>query len=268
MALRALLFDLGDTLWQATVPAPAGLEASLAARQLRCVLGERAAGVDLALVAAALLDATRAAQQAAAQGSLLSPDFCGLADQVIGGFGLADLDDRAAQVWRACCVPPERLGRQVFPDAYATLAWARAAGFRIGAVVNHAFGAAAVDAELRAANLREFFDAVTVSADAGWLKPHPELFFAALAALGVVPEEAVMVGDSLSLDVKGAMMIGMTAVWKRNGRRVRAGERLPLEPAYQIDDLSELPRLLGRSTGSALPIDALGYRETGTDRYA
>jgi len=266
--MRALLFDLGDTLWQTPVPPRPGLEAELAARRLALVPGGRGEGIDLTRLAAALLETTRAAQQAAAHGSLLSPDFAGLADTIIRDFGFARGADETAGVWRACYVPIDRLGRQVFPDAHATLAWARAAGLRLGAVANHPYGAAAVEAELCSANLREFFDAVTVSADVGWLKPHPEIFFAALAALGVTPDEAVMVGDSLSVDVKGAMMIGMAAVWKRNGRRGRAGARPPIEPTYQIDDLGELPRLVHGAPASLLTADALGYREAGPDRYA
>lgn len=53
------------------------------------------------------------------------------------------------------------------------------------------------------------------SADHGFLKPHPSIFEAALALLGVPAEQAVMVGDSLSHDIEGARRVGMRGVLLR-----------------------------------------------------
>lgn len=44
-------------------------------------------------------------------------------------------------------------------------------------------------------------------------KPMPHIFRAALARLGVPPEEAVMVGDSLASDVQGAQAVGLHTIW-------------------------------------------------------
>lgn len=43
-------------------------------------------------------------------------------------------------------------------------------------------------------------------------KPEPPLFELALSRLGVTPEEAAMVGDSVDSDVRGARRVGMTAI--------------------------------------------------------
>jgi HAD superfamily hydrolase (TIGR01450 family) len=43
-------------------------------------------------------------------------------------------------------------------------------------------------------------------------KPEPPLFELALARMGVTAEEAVMVGDSVDSDIRGARRVGMTAV--------------------------------------------------------
>jgi HAD superfamily hydrolase (TIGR01450 family) len=44
-------------------------------------------------------------------------------------------------------------------------------------------------------------------------KPEPPLFRIALARLGVEPADAVMVGDSLESDIKGARLVGMLTVY-------------------------------------------------------
>jgi len=48
-------------------------------------------------------------------------------------------------------------------------------------------------------------------------KPHPDVFRQAMRALGVRPEEALMVGDSRTKDVAGAFAVGMDACWFRPG---------------------------------------------------
>jgi len=47
------------------------------------------------------------------------------------------------------------------------------------------------------------------------MKPHPRIFQHALAVMGLSPQEAAMVGDSLRADVAGAKALGMTAIWRR-----------------------------------------------------
>jgi HAD superfamily hydrolase (TIGR01450 family) len=44
-------------------------------------------------------------------------------------------------------------------------------------------------------------------------KPQPHLFRAAVARLGVRPEDAVMVGDSLLADIQGAQRFGLRTIW-------------------------------------------------------
>lgn len=74
-----------------------------------------------------------------------------------------------------------------------------------------------------------------------YMKPHPSIFAAALASAGVTAGEAVMVGDSLSHDVHGALKAGLRAVWLR-----RSGEDSVARPEHVplIRRLHELPPLL------------------------
>jgi putative hydrolase of the HAD superfamily len=81
-------------------------------------------------------------------------------------------------------------------------------------------------------------DAIVDSRSHGRVKPHPTIFQAALAALAVAPEDAVMVGDSLEEDIEGARALGMRAILiDREKRHPDLDERLT--------DLYGLPAALG-----------------------
>lgn len=72
----------------------------------------------------------------------------------------------------------------------------------------------------------------------GRAKPHPSIFETALAALGVQPTEAVMVGDSYEDDIEGARALGMRAIL------LDRESRYPDE-ADRISDLYALVSALG-----------------------
>lgn len=65
--------------------------------------------------------------------------------------------------------------------------------------------------------LRE--DHMFFSAAVGVRKPHPAIFRHALERMGISPDQAVMVGNSWSKDVLGAIQVHMHAVWFRPGRK-------------------------------------------------
>ena len=56
------------------------------------------------------------------------------------------------------------------------------------------------------------FELVLTSGEAGWRKPDRRIFRDALECLGVAPEEALHVGDSLEDDIAGAEAAGIAAV--------------------------------------------------------
>lgn len=85
----------------------------------------------------------------------------------------------------------------------------RSAGLRLGVVSN---SDGRVEEALEAAGLRDRFGVVLDSARVGVEKPDPAIFRAALAALGVAPEEALYVGDLYDVDVVGARAAGIEAV--------------------------------------------------------
>jgi len=132
----------------------------------------------------------------------------------------------------------ERAARhQLYPDTIPTLD-ALAGRYPLAVVTN---GAPALQrAKLTAVSLARYFTTVVVSADVGAAKPHPAVFHQALRDLGVPAAAAVMVGDNLSHDVRGARAVGLQAVWVH---RQPPGEHpAPSEP--HITDLTPLPDLL------------------------
>lgn len=133
---------------------------------------------------------------------------------------------------------------RLFDDALPCLRALRALGLRLAAITN-----AAGDyqrAKLGALGLASTFDAVLISGELGVAKPHHAIFRRACRALGVLPAQAVHVGDRLDTDAEGARNAGLHGVWlDRSGCGA-----LPLGAGISvIGRLSELPALVTRLAG-------------------
>jgi putative hydrolase of the HAD superfamily len=89
--------------------------------------------------------------------------------------------------------------------------------------------------------LDKWISVAVSSVEHGYMKPHPSIFSEALQRMGVAPAQAVMVGDSLSQDVRGARRVGMRAVWL-----ARAGGVAPPpdDDVPVITTLRQLPDLV------------------------
>ncbi len=151
-----------------------------------------------------------------------------LADQGLQNSDLAsELADRFGTERRA--------RHQVFPDAEAALR-ELSATHTLGLVTN---GASCLQREkLAASGLASYFSLVVVSSDVGATKPDPAVFHEALVLAGA--ENAVMVGDSVEKDIRGAQAAGLGAVWLN-----RAGLPVPQNlGAPHISNLKELPGVL------------------------
>ncbi|NNE12829.1 MAG: noncanonical pyrimidine nucleotidase, YjjG family [Ilumatobacter sp.] len=85
-------------------------------------------------------------------------------------------------------------------------------------------------------DLERFFDAVVISSEVGVSKPRPQIFDLTFDLLGRPdPAAALMVGDSLSSDMRGARDYGIDACW------FNPHGGTPDEPVtHQIDHLEAL----------------------------
>lgn len=81
-------------------------------------------------------------------------------------------------------------------------------------------------ADLQAIGIAHHFQTSIAAHRFGRAKPDPQIFHAACTALGVLPQQAVYVGDDLALDVQGAQNAGLRAIWmNRFERSLSAGYR-------------------------------------------
>ena len=94
---------------------------------------------------------------------------------------------------------------------------------------------------MTSANLYRFFETVFVSQEIGYNKPSREYFDACFASIpGFDKEKAMIVGDSLSSDIKGGINAGIRTVWV-NPDHKDCGD---IRPDYEIEALSQLEALL------------------------
>lgn len=83
-------------------------------------------------------------------------------------------------------------------------------------------------------------------------KPAPAGFQLAAERMGCEPEQVVMVGDDLQVDVLAAQVVGMTGVLVRTGKFRQdtldrwAADQYAMQPAYVINSVADLPALLER----------------------
>ena len=94
---------------------------------------------------------------------------------------------------------------------------------------------------MTSANLYRFFETVFVSQEIGHNKPSREYFEACFAQIpGFDREKAMIVGDSLSSDIKGGINAGIKTVWVNPEHKDCGGIR----PDYEIEYLHQLESLL------------------------
>lgn len=118
----------------------------------------------------------------------------------------------------------------LFPDVPAALARLGAAGWRHVILSNHV---PELEALVQGLGIRDRFVRVLSSACTGFEKPHPRSFaLARLACIGHA--DLVMIGDSVSADVRGAESCGIPAILVRTA----ADER------WRCADLADLPGVI------------------------
>jgi putative hydrolase of the HAD superfamily len=156
-------------------------------------------------------------------------------------------------------------------DATATLERLAGRGFALAILSNWPL-AVAIDRYVDAHGWRRFLRAIVVSERVGRIKPHPAIFRAAEAALGLPSGRAgdaegrrsiLHVGDDWAADVVGASRAGWRSAYVRNrqagsplpasepGGSTAAGMD-PLAADLEIDELSELDALVDLDESGAL----------------
>ena len=102
----------------------------------------------------------------------------------------------------------------LYDDVVETLEGLRASGVRAGLISNSHRCLASFQSHFE---LDDLIAVAVSSSEHGYMKPHPNIFHAALSLMQVEPGAAVMVGDSLSHDVLGARRAGMRGILLARG---------------------------------------------------
>jgi putative hydrolase of the HAD superfamily len=233
MPIRAVLWDVDDTLFDYTGADSAGLARQLADHGT----AERYGSPEDALALWRRVTDRQWARFAAGEVSFQGQRR----DRVREFLSEPGLTDAAADAWFDQYVHHYRAAWALFPDVLPALD-ALADGYRHGVLSNSS--ADNQDPKLRHLGLRDRFEVLVCAAELGVSKPEAGAFLAACAALGLPPREVAYVGDQPEIDARGARDAGLMSVWlDRDGTR-GAGP----EGVHRIRGLERLPELLAPDT--------------------
>lgn len=96
--------------------------------------------------------------------------------------------------------------------------------------------------KLASCGLRDFFDTIILSEDAGVNKPSPLYFDYALKVSGAKRQNTLMIGDNLNTDIKGALSAGIDALLF-NRWQVNLSEST-ITPTYIAETLLDIKKVL------------------------
>ena len=224
--VRAVVFDIDQTLWDFHAKRRQGLEACLRLLRDRDTEGV-AAGWSIndlqhrfdvleAQVRTAVLRSIR--QQSLAEAAAeAAPADAALPDE------LHDLyfDHRHERT-------------EPYPDVIPTLTSLRDAGYRLGIVSNG-------NSDLERIGLDGWWDDIVLGPEHGVIKPEPGIYALVAQRLGVDAADLVCVGDDQHKDVAGPQTAGWRGVWvRRDGQSPDPA----ITPDATIDTLGPLPALV------------------------
>ena len=124
----------------------------------------------------------------------------------------------------------------IFPGVEAMLQQIRDLGMRVG-LCSNARSDWAVRDIVEQLNLARYFDSIVTSAAVGFRKPRPEPFQQILRLLGLQPNEAVMIGNSVEADVAGARSLGMKTIHVTYGDESEQGSVDPDATVSTVEDI-------------------------------
>lgn len=243
--LRAILFDLGDTLVDLG-EGRGSYEERLIARTGRVYDVLTAAGVTLPERAGfcARLAADSEAQYHAALAQQQGIDIFTVMRRFLQRTGIPAEDALIERAGEAYCTGGKTDRSPLRYGAVKVLQALRAQHMRLGAISNTVQPARFMRSSMRDRGLAEFLDVQIYSSDAGVAKPHPRIFCMALDALGVTADQAIYVGDRLEADIAGAQSVGMKGVLVEVSHRIE--EHSQVVPDARIRELPELLDVLPR----------------------
>lgn len=130
---------------------------------------------------------------------------------------------------------------KLFPSVPGTLS-ILSKKYKLGIIANQSGGA---NERLAEYGIREYFDVIVSSAEAGVSKPSREIFALALECAGCEADEAYMIGDRLDNDIEPAASLGMKTVWVKEGEFAFGNpELISHKPDFTVDSIEEILNIL------------------------
>ncbi len=132
---------------------------------------------------------------------------------------------------------------RLFPETMSTLIHLKAHGYHLGVISN---GLTIKQYEkLVRLGLHHFFDSVVTSQQANVEKPDIAIFEMAMEKMGCKAENSIMIGNSFSDDILGAINAGMSAVYltpelKESEKDIIEKEGLELEIISDIGEIKDI----------------------------
>jgi len=93
--------------------------------------------------------------------------------------------------------------------------------------------------KLSGSGMDPYFETLTVSEEVGVKKPNPEIFQYALAKAHAAPEESLMIGDEMDVDINGARAANMDQIFFNPSGENTIGER-----TYEVRNLLDIMKIL------------------------
>ena len=93
--------------------------------------------------------------------------------------------------------------------------------------------------KLSGSGMEPYFETLTVSEEVGVKKPNPEIFRYALQKAHATPEESLMIGDEMAVDIDGARAAGIDQIFFNTSGQLAQGER-----SYEVHNLLEIKNIL------------------------
>ncbi|CAM5670892.1 HAD family hydrolase [Streptomyces aurantiogriseus] len=234
MSIRAVVWDVDDTLFDYTTADREGMRSHLAAEGLLDGYGRPEE---------ALTRWREVTDQQWARFSAGETTFEGQRRDRVRVFLDREMTDAEADAWFQRYIGHYEAAWALFPDVLPVLD-ALAASHRHAVLSNSSIHVQ--DRKLRFLGVHDRFETILCAAELGVSKPQAAAFLAACEFLALPPHEVAYVGDHPEIDGQGAADAGLLSVWiDRYGGA--AAVDLP-SGRHRIATLAELPAILMADT--------------------
>lgn len=230
MKYRHLFFDLDHTLWDFEANAKATLAGLYKTLELR----ERGVN-DFELFYRNYLDHNERLWERYRNGFIKQEDLrIKRMRQSLLDFKIADENLAQAMSVQFLDMLPTRT--ILFPYAKEILTYLTDKGYELHLITNGF--EKTQHKKLQYSGLNLFFKEVITSEGSGSLKPNKEIFEYAFQKTNALPTESIMLGDTLDVDIQGAMNAGIDQVFI-NHHRISSH----IQPTYMVHSLKELEEI-------------------------